>query len=97
MTARYVLRPSAGLPIVYLYRNTVDYRKGHRGLLVIVQIELGDQFSLHCQTFSEKVLAILLQALQLLCKTIVQTFLCRCGFVYTTETMGCGKFVRPCG
>ena len=41
MTAHYALRPSAGLPLVYLYRNAVDFRKGHRGLSVIVQTEFG--------------------------------------------------------
>ena len=41
MTARYALRPSSDLPIVYVYRNAIDFRKGHRGLSAIVQMELG--------------------------------------------------------
>ena len=41
MTTHHALRPSAGLPFVYLYRNAVDFRKGHRGLSIIVQVELG--------------------------------------------------------
>lgn len=46
MTSRYALRPSAGLPLVYLYRDAIDFRKGHRGLSAIVQMELGhDPFS----------------------------------------------------
>lgn len=41
MTALGALRPSASLPLVYLYRDYVDFRKGHRGLSAIVQSELG--------------------------------------------------------
>ena len=41
MTARYALRPSSDLPVVYVYRNPIDFRKGHRGLSAIVQMELG--------------------------------------------------------
>lgn len=40
------LRPSQHLPMVYLYRHPVDFRKSHRGLTAIVQMELGhDPFS----------------------------------------------------
>lgn len=40
------LRPSRHLPKVYLYRHPVDFRKSHRGLTAIVQMELGhDPFS----------------------------------------------------
>ena len=40
------LRPSRHLPMVYLYRHPVDFRKSHRGLTAIVQMELGhDPFS----------------------------------------------------
>ncbi len=35
------LRPSRHLPKVYLYRHPVDFRKSHRGLTAIVQLELG--------------------------------------------------------
>ena len=41
MRSGYTLRPDVGLPTVYLYRDAVDFRKGHRGLSVIVQMELG--------------------------------------------------------
>jgi len=46
MTTRYALRPNNNLPTIYLYKDSVDFRKGHRGLSAIVQIELGhDPFS----------------------------------------------------
>ncbi len=46
MTPRYALRPRVDLPKVYVYRPCVDFRKGHRGLAAIVQMELGhDPFS----------------------------------------------------
>jgi transposase len=41
MNKRYALRPGTHLPIIYLYRNAVDFRKSHRGLSAIVQMELG--------------------------------------------------------
>lgn len=41
MNTRYALRPSTHLPIIYLYRHSVDFRKSHRGLSAIVQMELG--------------------------------------------------------
>jgi transposase len=40
------LRPGNHLPRVFLYRRPVDFRKSHRGLTSIVQMELGhDPFS----------------------------------------------------
>ena len=40
------LRPNRQLPAVFLYRHPVDFRKSHRGLTSIVQMELGhDPFS----------------------------------------------------
>ena len=47
------LRPGAHLPEVFLYRHPVDFRKSHRGLTAIVELELGhDPFSgtLYCFT-----------------------------------------------
>lgn len=46
MNARYTLRPSSDVPVIYLYRPPVDFRKSHRGLSAIVQLELQhDPFS----------------------------------------------------
>ena len=46
MKTRHALRPDSGLPTIYLYRDSVDFRKGHRGLSAIVQMEIGhDPFS----------------------------------------------------
>ncbi|MFT7214027.1 MAG: transposase, partial [Granulosicoccus sp.] len=46
MTKRYALRPSSSVPIIYLYRDSIDFRNGHRGLSAIVQMELEhDPFS----------------------------------------------------
>lgn len=36
-----VMRPSATLPRVYLYRDPVDFRKSFKGLAVLVEQELG--------------------------------------------------------
>jgi len=42
----YTLRPNVSLPKIYLYRNPIDFRKGHRGLGVIIEQELThDPFS----------------------------------------------------
>ena len=41
MKTRHALRPSHHLPKIYVYRDSVDFRKGHRGLSAIVQMELG--------------------------------------------------------
>lgn len=38
---RRALRPSAELPKLYLHRQPVDFRKSHRGLTAIVEMELG--------------------------------------------------------
>jgi len=46
MTPRYALRPAVEIPTIYLYRPSVDFRKSHRGLMAIVQMELRhDPFS----------------------------------------------------
>ncbi len=46
MTVRYALHPSSRLPTIYLYRDPIDFRKGHGGLSAIVQMEPGhDPFS----------------------------------------------------
>jgi len=36
-----VMRPSKALPQVFIYRDPVDFRKSHRGLTAIVELELG--------------------------------------------------------
>ncbi|ASJ70362.1 IS66 family insertion sequence element accessory protein TnpB [Granulosicoccus antarcticus] len=37
----YTLRPDVSLTQVYVYRDPIDFRKGHRGLSAIVEQELG--------------------------------------------------------
>lgn len=37
----YLMRPANTLPVVYLYRNAVDFRKASLGLSAIVERELG--------------------------------------------------------
>ena len=37
----YTLRPDISLTQVYVYRDPIDFRKGHRGLSAIVEQELG--------------------------------------------------------
>ncbi len=42
----YTLRPGTHLTQIYVYRDPVDFRKGHRGLSTLVEHELGhDPFS----------------------------------------------------
>lgn len=36
-----ILRPCRERSQVYLYRNPVDFRKSHRGLAALVELELG--------------------------------------------------------
>ncbi len=36
-----VIRPSKALPKVFIYRDPIDFRKAHRGLAAIVELELG--------------------------------------------------------
>ncbi|WP_185234990.1 IS66 family insertion sequence element accessory protein TnpB [Teredinibacter franksiae] len=36
-----VMRPSRSLPVIYLYRKPVDFRKSFNGLSAIVERELG--------------------------------------------------------
>ena len=46
MKQRYTLRPGEHLKEVFVYRDPVDFRKGHRGLSMIIEHELGrDPFS----------------------------------------------------
>lgn len=41
MSAKQVMRPSLSLTRVYLYRDPIDFRKAHRGLVALVELELG--------------------------------------------------------
>lgn len=36
-----IMRPARDLPKVFIYRDPVDFRKAHRGLAAIVELELG--------------------------------------------------------
>lgn len=36
-----LMRPRRGLPVVYLCRRPVDFRKGMRALAILVEQELG--------------------------------------------------------
>jgi len=50
-----VMRPSAALTEVYLYRQPIDFRKSHRGLSAIVECELGhNPFAGHLYAFTNK-------------------------------------------
>lgn len=39
--SNYLMRPANTLPVVYLYRDSVDFRKASLGLSAIVECELG--------------------------------------------------------
>ena len=42
----HTLRPGVHLTRVFLYRDVVDFRRGHRGLATLIEHELGhDPFS----------------------------------------------------
>ena len=50
-----VMRPSRALPVVYLYREPVDFRKAYLGLSAIVEQELGHNvFEGHLYAFTNK-------------------------------------------
>ena len=50
-----VMRPSKALPQVFIYRDPVDFRKVHRGLAAIVEIELGHNlFDGHLCAFTHR-------------------------------------------
>ena len=49
------LRPELTLPTVYLYRDPIDFRKSHRGLSALVELELGhNPFSGELYVFTNK-------------------------------------------
>lgn len=51
----YTLRPGFHLSQVYVYRDPVDFRKGHRGLSTLIEHELGhDPFSGTLYVFSNR-------------------------------------------
>lgn len=50
-----VMRPSTSLPQVFIYRDPVDFRKSHRGLAAIVELELGhNPFAGHLYAFTNR-------------------------------------------
>lgn len=49
------LRPSRDLPKVFIYRDPIDFRKSHRGLAAIVELEIGhNPFSGHLYAFTNR-------------------------------------------
>ena len=49
------LRPAQHLNCVYLYRDPIDFRKSHRGLSALIEIELGhNPFSGNLYAFTNK-------------------------------------------
>ena len=52
---RHTLRPDVHLTQVYVYRDPVDFRMGHRGLSTLIEQELGhDVFSGTLYCFSNR-------------------------------------------
>ena len=50
-----IMRPSASLTAVYLYRPPIDFRKSHQGLAAIVELELGhNPYEGHLYAFTNK-------------------------------------------
>lgn len=50
-----VMRPSFSLPEVYLYRDSIDFRKSFKGLAVLVEQELGhNPFDGHLYAFTNR-------------------------------------------
>ena len=41
MNTQTIMRPNAELTQIYLYRDPIDFRKAHRGLVAIIEMELG--------------------------------------------------------
>jgi len=50
-----VMRPSRALPTIYLYRDPIDFRKSHRGLSAIIELELNhNPFDGHLYAFTNR-------------------------------------------
>jgi len=50
-----VMRPSKELAQVFIYRDPIDFRKSHRGLAAIVELELKhDLFAGHLYAFTNR-------------------------------------------
>ncbi len=51
----HVMRPNITLTHVYLYRDPIDFRKSHRGLSALVEMELGhNPFNGHLYAFTNR-------------------------------------------
>lgn len=50
-----VMRPSKDLVQVFIYRDPIDFRKSHRGLAAIIELELKhDPFAGHLYAFTNR-------------------------------------------
>ncbi len=50
-----VMRPNITLTHVYLYRDPIDFRKSHRGLAALIEMELGhNPFYGHLYAFTNR-------------------------------------------
>lgn len=50
-----VMRPNIELTCVYLYRDPIDFRKAHNGIVALIEMELGhNPFEGHLYAFTNK-------------------------------------------
>ncbi len=41
MSSQHIMRPNISLTKIYLHRDPIDFRKSHKGLVAIIELELG--------------------------------------------------------
>jgi transposase len=50
-----VMRPSKALMQVFIYRDAIDFRKSHRGLAALIELEIGhNPFEGHLYAFTNR-------------------------------------------
>ncbi len=50
-----VMRPNTALAQIYLYRDPIDFRKAHQGLIALIEMELGrNPYEGHLYAFTNR-------------------------------------------
>ncbi len=55
MSKRLIMRPNTALTQIYLYRDPIDFRKVHRGLVALIELELDrNPYEDHLYAFTNR-------------------------------------------
>lgn len=55
MTDEQIMRPNPSIKKIYLYRDPIDFRKAHRGLVALVEFDIDhNPFDGHLYAFTNK-------------------------------------------